>query len=312
MIWAKYKNSGIYTFVLDVRILFKVIVLPITIPTYACPTPFMVFLGFWSVFALLLLCRVWSPPGSESLCDWVGGLVFPQRTMDTVDCDHIHSLFFCFVIPILTWVFETAFIALSDKERGVTDWFFSLLLGDKIASERVISLLLLLHWELKLFPPLAVEVWLWNSRKSVLVTCWINSYLSNRTGGRYPRWHQISTENQDHHVFGSWEAFAASSLLSESSISRVSRGTNSEKKTEESCRLYIWMSWKISLSNLFHAQMSSILLLFSREWYTSARENIMCSPVTEVLQKKELCYWELDNLPQRLDNIRLWLSVTSI
>jgi len=43
MIWAKYKNSGIYTFVLDVRSSFKVMVLLTAIFLYACPTLFMVF-----------------------------------------------------------------------------------------------------------------------------------------------------------------------------------------------------------------------------------------------------------------------------
>lgn len=105
-----------------------------------------------------------------------------------------------------------------------------LFLGDKIAPERAISPPLLLHWEVKLFPPLAEEVWLWNCRKRALVSCWTNSYLCNTTGGRYPMWHQISTGNQDHHVFGSWEVFAASSLFSESSLSGVSRGTNLEKQ----------------------------------------------------------------------------------
>jgi len=42
------------------------------------------------------------------------------------------------------------------------------------------------------------------------------------------------------------------------------------------------LSWKISLSNLLHAQMTSVLLLFSQECYISARENTMRSVVIEV------------------------------
>ena len=72
------------------------------------------------------------------------------------------------------------------------------------------------------------------------------------------------------------------------------------------------LSWKISLSNLLPSQTSSLLLLFSQECYISARENSMCSVVTEVLQKSELCYQELDNVPQGLDKTGLLLTVACI
>lgn len=45
------------------------------------------------------------------------------------------------------------------------------------------------------------------------------------------------------------------------------------------------MLWKVSLSNLLHAQMSSVFPLFSQECYISARQNSMCSVVTEYCRK---------------------------
>lgn len=68
-----------------------------------------------------------------------------------------------------------------------------LLLGDKIGPERVICPLLLLYWELKLFPPVAIEVWFGTAEKKSLYpvgltpTCVIQQEGGILCGIRFPQ-----------------------------------------------------------------------------------------------------------------------------
>lgn len=153
----------------------------------------------------------------------------------------------------------------------------------------------------------------WNCSRRVILSCWTNTYcfLYKTKRGRSPTWHHISIENQDHNVSGSWEVSAATSLSSEFSVSGILRGTNVEKLWGSFIPRTWMLSWKISLSNLLHALISSVLL-FILECYINARENSMCSVVTKELQKNELCYQELDNLPQTLEKTKLLLTVACI
>lgn len=285
-------------------------VLLTAILTYACPTPFVVFWCFFSGLALPLLCRVWSLPGRESLGECVDRLFFPQRTMDTVDHDHVHRFFLFHHTSrhINTW--NKIHSTLVRKEVPVcqrVNIFFSLC--DIIG----FSPLMLLHWEMDSFPSLIAEGWLETAVKEsfCLAGLTLTCFLCNTKRGRSPTWHQISIENQDRHAFGSWEVSAATSLSSKSSVSGILKGTNVEKLWGSFIPRTWTLSWKISLSNLLHALISSVLL-FVQECYINARENSMCSVVTEELQKSELCYQELDNLPQTQEKTKLLLTVACI
>lgn len=235
MIWAQYKNSGIYTFVLDVRSSFNVMVHLTAILMYAC-TP-IAHTNYGILMFLLRIGLAVAVQSQKPSWEGIAGWMCRQTSFSSENCGHCWpwpcSLFF----PVSSSQFSHKYMKqhsqLSMVRKALpvcqrVNIFLSLC--DKIVPQRKISPLMLLHWEMAHFLLQQQKHGCGTAERESLypVGLTLTCSLCNTTGGRSPMWHQISIGNQDQHVLGSWVMSAVASLSSESSVS-VLGGSNSEK-----------------------------------------------------------------------------------